>query len=192
MIKNLSYFGDPILRTKCKPVEKITDEILKIAQELVDTVTAHNGSGLAAPQIGYDLRMFVVVLSDQVDKSGNPYDEEPKVFINPVITRASKEKNLKSEGCLSIPNFYEEVERPREIDVEALDINGNLFSEKKLHRWRARCIQHEMDHLDGILFIDRFSEPLKHRHNQALQLLEMRFKQARTIQGDPFKQKGLK
>lgn len=189
MIKTLKYLGDSVLRAKCKAVEIIDAEVLRIAGELVDTVIAHNGSGLAAPQIGYAVRMFVVCLSDKVDEDDNPYDEEPKVFINPVITRSSKEKIKLSEGCLSIPNFYEKLERPLEIDVEALDITGKPFSEKGLKRWRARCVQHEMDHLDGVLFIDRFPENLKKKHSNALEMMEMRFKQASMVKGDPFKRK---
>ena len=190
MIKTLKYLGDPILRVQCKHVEKIDEQVLRIAHELVANVLAPTGSGLAAHPIGSNLRIFVVNLSDETDEDGNPYDQDPKVFINPVITSISKEKVKLSEGCLSIPNFYEELERPVEIDIEALDITGKPFIEKGLKRWRSRCVQHEMDHLEGVLFIDRFPENLKKKHRAPLEMMELRFKQAAMVKGDPFKKKG--
>lgn len=171
----LRYLGDPVLRKKCRPVAAITPEIKRIAKELIETVIAHNGSGLAAPQIGYDLRMFVIQLGEEVDKKGNPYDCEPTVFINPEITRYSKENIKLGEGCLSIPGFYEDILRPKVIDFAAIDIEGNPVVEKNVKNWRARCMQHEVDHLDGILFIDRFPENLKKKHENALKYIEMQY-----------------
>ncbi len=172
----MCYIGDKILRKKCKPVKEITPEILRIAEELIQTMIAHNGSGLAAPQIGYDLRMFAIQLSDELDSENYPKDAEPQVFINPIITRFSKEKLILPEGCLSIPGLHEKVLRPQSIDVEALDIHGKPIIELNLHHWRGRCIQHECDHLDGILFIDKLPKELKEKHALELEEITARYK----------------
>lgn len=179
MIKKIRYLGESILRKKCRAVETIDASILRIVDELCDTVKAHNGCGLAAPQIGYDLDIFVVTITDRLDKDGEPYYEEPKVYINPKITRFSKDSILLGEGCLSIPGFYEDVKRPREIDVEALDIEGNIFTEKGLNKWRSRCIQHEYDHLNGTLFIDRLTQEQQEKYKNQLTALEMQFRKIR-------------
>src|SRR3990167_1147152 len=154
MIKKLCYIGDKTLREKCKGVKEITPEILRIAEELIQTMQAHNGIGLAAPQIGYNLRMFAIQVSDELDENNYPKDAPPQVLINPKITRFSKEKIKLPEGCLSIPGLHEEVIRPQMIDIEAMGIDGNPIIETNLKYWRSRCIQHECDHLDGVLFVD--------------------------------------
>lgn len=172
----MCYIGDKMLREKCKPIKEITPEIRRIAEELIQTMQAHNGLGLAAPQIGYALRMFAIQISDEIDEENYPMDAPPQVFINPIITRFSKEKVILSEGCLSIPGLHEDVIRPQCIDFEALDIDGNLFVQKELKYWRSRCIQHECDHLDGILFIDRLPSVLKKKHDLELKAIEAKFK----------------
>ena len=176
MIRKMCYIGDKILREKCKPVAEITPEIINIAEELIQTMQAHNGLGLAAPQIGYNLRMFAIQISDEIDEENYPMDAPPQVLINPIITRFSKEKIILSEGCLSIPGLHEQVVRPQIIDMEALDINGNPVIEKGLKFWRGRCIQHECDHLDGILFIDRLPAELKKKRDAELKAIEAKFK----------------
>jgi peptide deformylase len=178
MIKKMCYIGEKILREKCRPVKEINDEVLRIAEELVQTMQAHNGLGLAAPQIGYNLRMFAIQISDEVDEENYPKDKPPEVFINPVITRFSKEKVLMTEGCLSIPGLHEEVLRPHIIDFEALDLFGNRVVELGLKNWRGRCIQHEYDHLEGVLFIDRFPQKLKLKHHLELKNIEEKFKKS--------------
>jgi len=144
MTSPIHYLGDSILRGKCKLVKEITDEIKEIAQKLLSTMKAHNGLGLAAPQIGFPWRLFAISISDQVNEDENPLSEEPKIFINPIITTSSKKTIILNEGCLSIPGFYEEIERPAVISVKAIDLDGNAFEEKDLFRWRGRCIQHEI------------------------------------------------
>ncbi len=175
-MKQMCYIGNKILREKCKAIKEITPEIVRIASELIETMQAHNGLGLAAPQIGYNLRMFAIQISDENDEENYPKEIAPMVLINPVITRFSKEKIILPEGCLSIPGLHEDVIRPQSIDVEALDIIGNRVVEKDLKFWRGRCIQHECDHLDGILFIDRLPSELKKKHAVELKEIEMRFK----------------
>lgn len=176
MIRKMCYIGDKILREKCKSIKEITPEIIRIAKELIETMQAHNGLGLAAPQIGYNLRMFAIQISDEIDEENYPLDSPPQVIINPIITRFSKEKIILSEGCLSIPGLHEDVVRPQSIDIEAIDIQGNIIIEKDLKFWRGRCFQHECDHLDGILFIDRLPAALKKKHNAELKEIEAKFK----------------
>ena len=185
MIKTLRYLGDPILRKKNKEVEVFDDEIKQIAQDLIDNMKAHNGIGLAAPQIGLEYRMFASCISGRLDEDGNPYDEEPTVYVNPKITRFSKETVVLGEGCVSIPKFYEDVERPSVIDIEYQDINGKKIVEKGLKYWKSRCFQHEYDHLDGILFIDRLTTELKKQHENTLKILEMQYRKNAAC--DPFK-----
>lgn len=177
MTAQIKYLGDPVLRKKCVEVKEITDEIRHIANELVITVKAYNGLGLAAPQIGYSYRMFVICASDEVDHKGNPLDADPLVLINPKITKAYSRKITLYEGCISIPGFYEQVTRPEQIDIEAIDLEGKPVIEKGLCRWRARCMQHEIDHLDGVLFIDHFPPAIKAQHANQLQLIEMQCRQ---------------
>ncbi len=175
MIQKLRYIGDKILRQKCEPVTEITPEILKIAEELIETMQAHNGLGLAAPQIGYNLRMFAIQISDEVDEENYPIDADPQVLINPIITRASRENVFLSEGCLSIPGLHQKVLRPEIIDIEAMDIHGNRIIETGLKNWRGRCIQHEYDHLEGILFVDRLARKLKKEIEVKLKEIEAQF-----------------
>ena len=154
MILDLKYYGDPILRKKCKPIEKITDEIRQLAQDLCETVIASDGAGLAAPQVGHALCIFVCRYEDGVDAEGWPILTSPKIYINPKLSSPSDEMIVHGEGCLSIPGIYEKVARPRRIIVEAMDLDGNLFVDEATD-WKARAIMHENDHLNGVLFIDR-------------------------------------
>jgi peptide deformylase len=154
MIKGLIYYGHPGLRKKCAEIEEITDDIRQIAQDLIETVLAQDGAGLAAPQIGEYIRMFVIRYDNGMDDEGWPILCPPKIYINPKLSKPSSEIITHGEGCLSIPGIYEEVSRPLTITVEAMDLDGNIFVEETTG-WRARDIMHENDHLNGALFIDR-------------------------------------
>lgn len=177
-MKELCYFGDNVLRKKCKEVEEINPFILNVIKELKETVKAHNGAGLAAPQIGYDLRIFINVFDKKTDAEGFPLAlEEPEVYINPKIVKFSKRKFLKPEGCLSIPGVTIDVERAYEIDIEYMNLAGEKVLSKKEKKWRAKCLQHEMDHLDGVLFIDHISKEQLHQVTPTLVSLEKRTKQ---------------
>ncbi len=147
ILKILKY-GDEILRKKSKEVSKVSKKIRILAENMIDTMYANNGVGLAAPQVGENIRMFVIDVS-QDDEPLNPI-----VFINPKIIK--KSGAIKSnEGCLSFPKAYVDVRRYKNIMVKALDLNGRPFiMEAKDGGLLARAIQHEYDHLDGILFID--------------------------------------
>lgn len=147
ILKILKY-GDEKLRQKCKEVSKVSKKIKILAQNMIDTMYANNGVGLAAPQVGENIRLFVIDVSTD-DEPLNPI-----VFINPKIIK--KSGAIKSnEGCLSFPKAYVDVRRYKNILVKATDLKGRTFVlEAKNGELLARAIQHEYDHLEGILFID--------------------------------------
>ena len=136
--------GDDILRKKAEPVEEITDEIRELVREMFVTMEEEDGVGLAAPQVDRSIRLFVVKADDHVERA----------FINPQIIATSQEVCSYEEGCLSIPKMYEDVVRPERVTVQARNEKGRRFT-LEAEGFLARVIQHEYDHLDGILFIDR-------------------------------------
>ncbi len=147
-IKKIVSYGDETLRKKSKEVSKISKKIQTLVHDLLDTMYAKNGVGLAAPQIGENLRVFVI------DVSSNNEPLCPLVFINPKIIKKSGAVNS-YEGCLSFPEAYTNVRRYKNVMVKALDIHGKPFVREATDgSLLARAIQHEFDHLDGILFID--------------------------------------
>lgn len=147
-VKKVVKYGTPSLREKSKEVHKISKKIQILVEDLYDTLYALNGVGLAAPQIGENLRVFVI------DVGTDPATMNPITFINPKILK--KEGAINSyEGCLSFPEVYTNVRRYKYVKVKALDIKGRPFIlEADEGSLLARCIQHEFDHLDGVLFID--------------------------------------
>jgi len=150
-IKPILIEPNKLLRHVSKPVEKVTKNEKKLMDDMLDTMYAANGIGLAAIQIGIPLRIIVIDISKDPDK------KEPRFFVNPIIKNKNSIKVTYEEGCLSVPNQFAEIDRPKECDVEYLDYNGEkqiLNAEGLL----ATCIQHEMDHLEGILFIDYLSK----------------------------------
>ena len=147
-ILKIIEYGNPVLRKPCKEVSKISKKIKTLVADLLDTMYKANGVGLAAPQVGESLRLFVIDVSDPK----GPID--PIVFINPKIIKKSGAINS-YEGCLSFPQAYTNVRRYANVMVKALDVNGRPFiKEAKNGELLARAIQHEFDHLDGKLFID--------------------------------------
>ena len=144
MILDIVKLGEDILRQKAQPVAEVNDEIRKLAEDMFETMIEADGVGLAAPQIGKNLRMFVLIADDDVRR----------VFINPQIIKTSEEMGDYDEGCLSIPQVYETIRRPVKVTVQALNENGKSFT-LDADGLLARIIQHEYDHLDGIVFIDR-------------------------------------
>ena len=144
-LRNVVIEGDPILRKKSRPIEEITPRILKLLDDMADTMYYENrGIGIAAPQVGVLRRVFVVDVGDEHGKIE---------FINPEILEASGSQT-DNEGCLSVPGKTCEVERPSHIKVKATNRNGNEF-ELEADGLLARCICHENDHLNGVLFIDK-------------------------------------
>lgn len=147
-VKKVLKYGEKTLREKSKEVHKVSRKITDLVQDLLDTMYAKNGVGLAAPQIGTNLRVFVI------DVSTNEEPLNPLVFINPKIIKKSG-AIVSEEGCLSFPEAYTKVKRYKNVMVKALDIHGRSFvTEAKDGSLLARAIQHENDHLDGILFVD--------------------------------------
>lgn len=163
-IRKILHYGEPSLRDPSKEVHKVSKKITELVQDLLDTMYAKNGVGLAAPQIGENVRVFVI------DVSTNKEPLNPMVFINPKIIK--KSGAIKSnEGCLSFPEAYTDVRRYKNVMVKALNEHGKSFVlEAKDGTLLARAIQHENDHLDGVLFIDhcmnRFeTESILKKHN---------------------------
>tara|TARA_Y100000389_G_C17412526_1_gene491791 strand:+ start:612 stop:1130 length:519 start_codon:yes stop_codon:yes gene_type:complete len=140
-----------LLREVSKPVEKVGDEERKLMDDMLETMYAAPGIGLAAIQVGVPKRIIVMDISRDVNK------KEPRYFVNPVIKNKNLEKTFYEEGCLSVPNQFAEVDRPKTCEVEYLDYNGKK-KKLKADGLLATCIQHEMDHLEGILFIDYLSK----------------------------------
>ena len=140
-----------LLRQVSLPVKKITIDEQKLMDDMLDTMYAANGIGLAAIQIGVPKRIIVM------DISKDPEKKEPRYFVNPIIKKKNSDKATYEEGCLSVPNQFAEIDRPSTCNVEHLDYNGE---KQILHAsgLLATCIQHEMDHLEGILFIDYLSK----------------------------------
>ncbi len=151
MKRNILIEPDPILRKICKPLEKVDDSIKKLMQEMLETMYAAPGIGLAAVQVGILKRLVVI------DISKDKENREPLFFINPEILHKSKKTSVYEEGCLSLPGQFAEIERPAECTLKYVDLNGKQ-KELKAEGLLATCIQHEVDHLNGILFIDYLSK----------------------------------
>jgi len=146
---------DPLLRQISSPVEAVTDEIRSLIDDMFETMYAASGIGLAAIQVGVPKRLLVMDLQEPKEEGGEPV-REPRVFINPEIVSTSEGVRPYNEGCLSVPEQYAEVERPERIRARWLDEKG-VQHEEDLEGLLAVCLQHEMDHLNGILFIDHLS-----------------------------------
>ena len=150
-VKNIITEPNKILRQVSTPVDSVGKNEQNLMDDMLETMYAANGIGLAAIQIGVPKRIIVM------DISKDNKEKEPRYFVNPKIINKDKLKSTYEEGCLSVPNQFAEIDRPKNCDVEYLDYNG----EKKLLKAEgllATCIQHEMDHLEGILFIDYLSK----------------------------------
>ena len=154
MKRNILIHPDPRLKKVCAPVADLTDALRTLADDMLETMYDAPGIGLAAPQIGVLDRLIVL---DCVKEEGAA--PRPLVMFNPEILAASDETNVYEEGCLSIPEQYGEVTRPAEVEVAWMDQNGNAQRETFDGLW-ATCVQHEIDHLNGKLFID-YLKPLK-------------------------------
>ena len=149
-IKTIITEPNEILRQVSKPVIRVGNDERKLMDDMLETMYAANGIGLAAIQIGIPKRIIVMDIS----KDGN---KNPMFFVNPIIKNKDKEKTTYEEGCLSVPNYFAEVDRPKYCEVEYLDYSGES-KVLKANGLLATCIQHEMDHLEGILFIDYLSK----------------------------------
>jgi len=149
MNRKIVEYPNQILRRKCSEIKEVTDDIKKLAQDLKEIMMKEDGIGLAAPQIGESKRLIAVF-----------FEGKPEVFLNPKILHKSRKKDLMEEGCLSFPGLFLKISRSKEVELEFVDLAG-LKKKMKLEGLSARVFQHEIDHLDGILFIDKMSLPKK-------------------------------
>lgn len=156
-------FPDPRLRTVAKPVEQVDDALRKLVDDMIETMYDAQGIGLAATQVDVHLRVLVIDVSEQRD--------QPQVFINPQVTPLTDELAPYEEGCLSVPGFYEKVERPARVRINALGRDGEPF-EIVTDGLLATCIQHELDHLNGKLFVDYVSRLKRDRIKKKLQKVQ--------------------
>lgn len=154
-IRPILEVPDPRLKTVSTPVEAFDDELRTLVADMFETMYDAPGIGLAAIQVGVPKRVLVIDLQEQEDEEGKPI-KAPRVFINPEILDPSAEQSLYNEGCLSVPDQYAEVERPASIRARWQDLDGKVH-EEAMDGLMATCLQHEMDHLEGILFIDHLS-----------------------------------
>jgi peptide deformylase len=165
MVLEVLTYPDQRLRTKGVAIAAVTDELRVLADNMLETMYHEHGIGLAAPQVGQSIRLLVIDTRPR-DEAGQPTTEglteleqavqQPIVIFNPVVREAGKEKTTYEEGCLSVPGFFETVERSLLVEVTGLDRNGQPLT-IKTDGLLAICLQHEMDHLEGKLFIDRLS-----------------------------------
>ncbi|TYC86837.1 peptide deformylase [Novosphingobium sp. BW1] len=180
-IREILEVPDPVLKQVSKPVETFDDELKTLVEDMFETMYDAPGIGLAAIQVGVPLRVLVIDLQpDDPDAepevcnhgghqhTHQPTLKEPRVFINPVILDPSEDHSVYQEGCLSVPEIYADVERPATCRVQYQDLNGN-HHEEAIEGMLATCLQHEMDHLEGILFIDHLS---RLKRQMALRKLE--------------------
>jgi peptide deformylase len=152
MIRPILIHPDPRLKKQCEPVAEITDDLRRLADDMLETMYGAPGVGLAAPQVGVLKRLIVM----DCIKDGPP---EPMALFNPEVIWASEDQAVYEEGCLSIPDQYADVQRPAEVVVRWLDVKGETQERQFAGLW-ATCVQHEIDHLEGKLFID-YLGPLK-------------------------------
>jgi peptide deformylase len=158
-IREIISLPDKRLRLVSEPVEKITPEIRALVEDMFETMYDAPGIGLAAIQVAVPLRVITMDLAKKDD------EPERRVFINPEILSSSEDVSVYEEGCLSIPEYYEDVERPAQVRVRYMDLEGKIHEEDADGLF-ATCIQHEVDHLNGVLFIDYLSKLKRDRVNK--------------------------
>ena len=154
-IRPIVEVPDPRLRQISSPVEEVTDDVRALVADMFETMYDAPGIGLAAIQVGVPKRILVIDLQEPEEEGGEPV-KDPRVFINPEILTTSDENVPYTEGCLSVPDQYAEVDRPDAIRARWLDLDGKQ-QEQEIDGMLAVCLQHEMDHLNGVLFIDHLS-----------------------------------
>lgn len=167
---DLTLYPSPLLRRPCPAVEAFDDDLKAVVAAMFECMTESQGVGLAAPQVGLRKRLMIL------NATGKP--EDARTMVNPTILDRSGADVLFEEGCLSFPGIYAEVERPENCTVEYFDVDGNA-QRLEAEGFEARIIQHEFDHLEGILLVDRMSPADKHRHRAALEDLVDRHKRGR-------------
>ncbi len=161
-VRDILTVPDPRLKLVSKPVEGVDDDLRALMDDMVETMYEADGIGLAAIQVGVDKRVIVMDLSD--DRN------DPKYYVNPVITPLTEDLKPYQEGCLSVPDVFDDVERPAKVKLEYLDYDGEAREEIAEDLF-AVCIQHEMDHLEGVVFIDYLSKLKRDRAVKKVQKL---------------------
>jgi peptide deformylase len=168
MIREIVIYGDPVLRAKGKRVEKVNEDIRALAADMIETMQAAKGVGLAAQQVGEPLRLTVIDISDAENRPSqmwvngqevDPKERMPLILLNPELELA-EEIEIGTEGCLSFPELTAEIPRAVKVKIKAQDLDGNTV-EFEAAGLLSRAVQHENDHLNGILFIDRMSSAAK-------------------------------
>ncbi len=173
MLLKIYYYGHPILRKRCEPITEITDEIRKLAKDMIETMDKNDGIGLAAPQVGRSIRMFV--LRNYVyTEDGQWTLSEPKVYINPKLSSPGEHLLMDTEGCLSLPGLRLHISRPDKITVEAMDLDGKIFVEE-LEGYNARVRMHENDHINGVLFVDRIDVNARKKIDPILKAIKKKY-----------------
>ena len=150
MVLPIYLYGQKVLRKRATEVTKVTPDLAKLAEDMLETMYDSAGIGLAAPQVGKSIRLIVV------DVTGEEEEKNPMILFNPMIVDP-RDSCSAEEGCLSVPGVWADVERPETITVQALGKDGKAFTLKNVSGLLARCIQHEIDHLNGVLFVDKIS-----------------------------------
>lgn len=156
MILPISVYGTTVLRKEAQEIDQNYTGLQEIIKNMYETLEKADGVGLAAPQVGNSIRLFIVNASKLEETNGEDMSEFKKVFINPIILEEEGEEVSYQEGCLSVPGIYEEVSRKSKIKIEYYDENF-VLKEENYDGYKARIIQHEYDHLDGIIFTDHLS-----------------------------------
>jgi peptide deformylase len=166
-------YGSSVLRKKAEPIRKITPELQRFAHEMLDAMYDEHGIGLAAPQVGRSIRLIVV------DVTGEEDEPDPMILFNPEIVAKQGEQSAE-EGCLSVPGVWADVTRPDTVTVRAMDENGKPVLMENISGMLARCIQHEIDHLDGVLFVDKISATDRTLNESKLKKLSREAKSAQV------------
>lgn len=170
-------FPHPVLRQASKPIKRVDAKLKEIIQEMFSLMYAHKGVGLAANQVGLPIRLFIA------NETGNPDEGEPLVFINPVISKGNGVE-IAEEGCLSLPGIHADVKRNKTIQVQAYDLQGREIKQV-VDGFLARIIQHETDHLDGVLLFDRLSEGAVRALENEIVNLDIDFRSKQRVGGIP-------
>lgn len=175
MIRPIRLYPDPCLLAPARPVERIDDELRALARDMIETMRDANGVGLAAPQVGVARRLVVVDL--------DPEEHRPVVLVNPVMLRLTGGKVLSNEGCLSFPGVTAKVRRASGATVSALNLDGEVV-EYTAEGLIARAFQHELDHLDGLVFIEKMGPTARRTVREALEELEDEYAERRPTEPD--------
>jgi len=155
VLLEIKKYPNPILRKKSEELKEITPEIKELVLAMTEIMEKNQGVGLAAPQVG-ELKRVIVVHPIKERSLEEKSEKRPQIFINPEIIKKTKETEIDEEGCLSFPELFLKIKRAKEVEIEALNLNGEKI-QIKAEGLPARIFQHEIDHLDGVLFIDRLS-----------------------------------